>query len=456
MAKKLNEWLDDFVNNGFTASNILIWPEEGGGGQVVIEVDDVSDVSYDDATGIATWTPGDYSELEQYNPTITYTISANNQTLETATNSLDISSILNEGDNEIVVKTKVVIQLSEKSYNMTFSDDVDAIATHIDTSTGLKKLTVKLPKALSSMGVIGNGTDIYIVGGVDENNAVSGTIYKMNCLNNTITEFATLPAGIANPAIGIYDGYLHVVGGLISGSNFGTITYTMHHGTATRVRYKINLSTAEVTSYDIPRLGSGLNWMPYMQMNGVGQYGTKIYMLGGTDFQSTVRPNVLYFNLLTETYTDLGQIMPYTGAYNLDNTAVAQDVAASLNSLVFAGGEYNSSSSSVVNEIFTFSLSSSTTTKKTAHLPDTAMYASAAVYRNKAYIAGGVNASNNAVQSLCSYNLTNDTTTVVEANAFENGIFRHGMTTANNALYIFGGKNGLNQTLDTIYRYRAE
>ncbi len=47
MSKKLNEWLDEFVENGADPSDVTAWPENaGGGGEEIITIEESGDVSF--------------------------------------------------------------------------------------------------------------------------------------------------------------------------------------------------------------------------------------------------------------------------------------------------------------------------------------------------------------------------------------------------------------------------
>lgn len=46
MSKKLNEWLDEFVENGADPSDITIWPENTGGGGEIITLEGENEKEY--------------------------------------------------------------------------------------------------------------------------------------------------------------------------------------------------------------------------------------------------------------------------------------------------------------------------------------------------------------------------------------------------------------------------
>lgn len=73
-----------------------------------VEIPQVSNLAIDE-DGILTFDLPDYSELEQYNPTISYIININDNVFETSGNSISVKEYASEGENNVVVTTKVVI-----------------------------------------------------------------------------------------------------------------------------------------------------------------------------------------------------------------------------------------------------------------------------------------------------------------------------------------------------------
>lgn len=73
-----------------------------------VEIPQVSNLAIDE-DGILTFDLPDYSELEQYNPTISYIININDNVLETSGNSASVKEYATEGENNVVVITKVAI-----------------------------------------------------------------------------------------------------------------------------------------------------------------------------------------------------------------------------------------------------------------------------------------------------------------------------------------------------------
>lgn len=76
--------------------------------EVKVEIPQVSNLAIDE-DGILTFDLPDYSELEQYNPTISYIININDNVLETSGNSISVKEYATEGENNVVVTTKVAI-----------------------------------------------------------------------------------------------------------------------------------------------------------------------------------------------------------------------------------------------------------------------------------------------------------------------------------------------------------
>ena len=73
-----------------------------------VEIPQVSNLAIDE-DGILTFDIPDYSELEQYNPTISYIININDNVIETSGNSASVKEYATEGENNVVVITKVAI-----------------------------------------------------------------------------------------------------------------------------------------------------------------------------------------------------------------------------------------------------------------------------------------------------------------------------------------------------------
>lgn len=122
MAKQLNEWLDEFVENGADADRVIDWPKNvTGDGTLPIEIPSATAISFVSPT--LTITPGDYSDLERYNPTFSYIITFNNtDTIESNSTTVnDAAQYISEGTNTVSIISKSTIRVSESQENVAYS-----------------------------------------------------------------------------------------------------------------------------------------------------------------------------------------------------------------------------------------------------------------------------------------------------------------------------------------------
>lgn len=137
MAKLFNKWLDEFVQQGADADKVIDWPENvAGDGTLPIEVPSATAISF--VKPALTITPGNYSDLEQYNPTFSYIITFNNiDTIESNSTTVgDITPYLNEGSNTVSIVSKSTIRVSENqeniAYSSAFTDTITLTYDYVD------------------------------------------------------------------------------------------------------------------------------------------------------------------------------------------------------------------------------------------------------------------------------------------------------------------------------------
>ena len=111
----------NLINPQDFSSEILSIPTGGGGdGTLPITIPPITAISF--STPNLTITPGDYSDIESYNPTISYVITFNNtNTAEFGSTTCDILDYLNEGSNTLNIVAKSTIRVSESQENVAYS-----------------------------------------------------------------------------------------------------------------------------------------------------------------------------------------------------------------------------------------------------------------------------------------------------------------------------------------------
>ncbi len=105
---------------------------EGGGsgdGTLPISVDTVNNVTFNN--DVLSWDAGDYSDLAEYNPIITYLIVINEiKVIESTTTSINIGAHLEIGENTVSVKSKSTISVSDNQFNVALSAPTTIIISH--------------------------------------------------------------------------------------------------------------------------------------------------------------------------------------------------------------------------------------------------------------------------------------------------------------------------------------
>ena len=132
----------NLINPQDFSSEILSIPTGGGDGTLPITVPPVTAISFSNPN--LTITPGDYTDLEPYNPTISYIVVINNiDVIEISSTTTDILRYLNEGSNTIRIFAKTTIAVSETQDNIArssaFNDTIQLAYDYVDLSTDFNR-----------------------------------------------------------------------------------------------------------------------------------------------------------------------------------------------------------------------------------------------------------------------------------------------------------------------------
>lgn len=301
---------------------------EGGGG---VTVPTVSNISLN-AEGVVSWDAPDFTDLAEYDPVITYLVSANGSTaIETAATSCDMFSALVEGSNTISVITKAMVRQDSESTESTI---VYSKPDPVVLSWGNV-----LPDSRKYGRAAAVGDNVYYFGGQASNSSYSNTIYKINSKDKTITTVtATLPKANSEMGVAAVGTNVYMFGG--SNSTTAIVQFDAASETATTLKtvlpsgmssvgftcavgtdiYVGNASTIykfDTINETISTFKSGLS----LGSSGTGQaVGTNIYYFSGsTDLK------IYKIDTVSATVTTLSTKLP-SRRYNTATTVIGTNI----------------------------------------------------------------------------------------------------------------------------------
>ena len=256
------------------------------------------------STGVLTFTAGDYSDLSDYSPSISYLVDINNGAfnLTTNTTSLDVSYYLSEGSNTIKVTTKAVLTATEQS-----GGTIQVVQYSLPAqSITILENQLNSEFSMHSINCTSIGTDIYIISGQRVGyTSLSFKIYLFDTLTETTTTMNSEIA-IKNCAILPLNTNIYLLGGYSSS-------------------YKNTIYIYDTTSDTITTLQTTLpNGLAYM---GYGIVGTTIYLLGG-QMNSTNNGNtdmIISYDTTSDTITTLQTTLP-TPRYAMGSATIGDKI----------------------------------------------------------------------------------------------------------------------------------
>ncbi len=320
-----------------------------------------------------------------------------------------------------------------------------------DGSLGAWAATTSLPTGRGNLAMVALNDSIYFIGG----NTTGGTTYN-TVLRATINTDGSLsamasdtvmPTGRSPTSDGafIHNGYLYVLGGLVSGATTRDVLYAPIGANG------VVGSWAATTQFTAPNRA----W------HSTGAYNGYMYVVGG---DSGWQPggSVLYDGVQYSKITDAGTAGTYTTSGSTLGATRRGAATVLYGSYLYAiGGDNGSGATNTVYRALVASAGTVGSFSTTTALPANRTYAAAVAYNNKLYVIGGCSsawtscttAGNNATTV---YSATIDTTNGnLSAWTTESGTIttaRYGLSAAvyNGYLYVMGGLNGstFNNTID--------
>jgi len=162
----------------------------------------------------------------------------------------------------------------------------------IDLTTAKRSYGSDMPVYRSHFGFVFDESKpaFYVVGGVDESSWPRPEIYSYNPITNEWkAETAKLPKGIGYTQAVLVGGYIYVVGGVDDQGNILKDTY------------KVDISGGTVSQ--VASMNKG------RENHACAELGGMIYCFGGDD-GGTILQSVEMYNPSTNTWTNLGDILP--------------------------------------------------------------------------------------------------------------------------------------------------
>lgn len=386
--------------NGKKVLQVVITSGSGEG----VTIPQVSNIAVDEY-GYLTFTAGDYTYLQQYDPIISYIVTINNTaTFETTATTYNIFAYLVEGNNTISITTKAILTMNSDPRTKTIEYSAPSEPIGIVTT-----LNAKLPRALQGCVSAIVDDDVYIIGGENSSRSGVNTIYKYDTLSDTIT---TLSVTLPTTRYGM------------CGSLVGKKVYLFGGISASAITSMIQIFDTEAKT--ITNASATLP-LPIKNMK-CEAVGTKIYLFGGEDTNGTYLNTIYIYDTTTDVIT--------TASATLLN-ATEEMASAVIGTKIYLFGGKVQSAITKYNTISIYDTTTDTITTASATITSYGISGSCAkAIGNKIYIFGGQ--SNTMTNYVYCYTTTADTITTL-SNRLPRS--EQGMTceVKDLKIYLFGG-----------------
>ena len=233
--------------------------------------------------GLATWDEPDLSEIEVYEPDISYLIYVNGEFIqEQEGRSFQISNYANVGNNSLAIITKAILHRDSSVVGIVYS-----------ASYSLKKLDVIVGGGTAGYAACRYGQHIYLFGGRQGPSNYVNTIFKYDTLTDTYTTLeTTLPVALGDSKAVLVGNYIYIFGG--KGLNYSNKNI-----------YRFNVKTEKLDS-SLEAEVNGVVWG-----FGICTYNNFIYIVGGYDFYNTPYNTIQKYDTTTDTITIISSKLPY-------------------------------------------------------------------------------------------------------------------------------------------------
>ena len=371
-----------------------------------ITIASVSDLVVSDNLVIS-WTSPDLTDVESYEPIISYVVNINGTEYETNETSLDASELIGKGETTISVKVKAVLP-------KVGADNV--VAYSPPASYTIETLSVKFPRYKYSTSAVAIGSNAYIFGGESGD---LDAIYKFDSVAETITTLSVkLPTGTSDTSAVAIGSNAYIFG--------GKSTYL-----DTIVKFDSINETITTLSAKLPQV---------LHSTSAVAIGSNAYIFGGSygnsdDYSVDI---IQKFDSITETITTLSATLPKI----LNKTSA---VGINDNIYIFGGASELSNRN---NSIYCFNCINETTETLEVTLPSSRYSTSAVAIGSNAYIFGGY--SSTYLDTIVKFDSINETTETLEVTLPSVRSKTSAVAIGSNA-YIFGGYNPT--YLNTIYKF---
>lgn len=381
-----------------------------------IQIPSISDFTTDEY-GVLRWEAPDISKLQEFNPVLSYVLDINNREFETSNTYFDALQYLYDGDNSVTIKVKIAVYDSGYSKLYYFSKPSQYILTLAQT------LPMTVTNACSAVDDLGN---IYIYGGLSEDETVSNKLIKFNPITYLIEEYdvtqyntatsSYFDAPLCKSTMCYYNNALYVFGGNTSAS--GTPIYSIA---------KIDLSTK--TKLDVAYLPNSNNYG--FNLGETIRYENYIYYIN-REYASSVGLRVFRFDCDTNTLTTLDTTVPFSATPTICKQ-------------IIDGGFYCVAN----NQLYKFDIESATFSQITVTTTETISYTNlkCVYFKNRINLIG----SNSETSTIVAYyyDLTNNTinnvnleTELISCNPI--------VETSNNKIYLACGSPFSNNIIESV------